>query len=1142
MVRHPHGHWGSQQRRHLHAVWPGDGDHHGDIHARFDQIWHGSGHRDRGSYNAGGDAGLQPGTRNVLFCANDYDQRYHGWRDDLLHHQRNRADNEFHDVCWRDQRLLYRDIEAIATATGFTNSAIATAAYTITIPAPTITNIQPNPATVGTSVTITGTNFGATQGGSTVTFNGTTASPATWSATSITVPVPVGATTGNVVVTVGSQPSNGYLFTVTPPAPAITSILPNPATVGTSVTITGTNFGATQGGSTVTFNGTTASPATWSATSITVPVPVGATTGNVVVTVGGQPSNGYLFTVTPPAPTITNILPNPATVGTSVTITGTNFGATQGGSTLTFNGTTASPETWSATSITVPVPVGATTGNVVVTVGGQPSNGYLFTVTPPAPTITNILPNPATVGTSVTITGTNFGATQGGSTLTFNGTTASPETWSATSITANVPVGATTGNVVVTVSSQPSNGYLFTVTIPAPNITNIQPNPATVGTSVTITGTNFGATQGGSTLTFNGTTASPATWSATSITVPVPVGATTGNVVVTVGGQPSNGYLFTVTPPAPTITNILPNPATVGTSVTITGTNFGATQGGSALTFNGTTASPATWSATSITVPVPVGATTGNVVVTVGSQPSNGYPFTVSTGATPADSITWHYDNSRSGLNPNETTLTTANVNSTTFGKVGEYTVDGRIDGQVLYLGQLSIGGQMKNVIYFATENDTVYALDADSISGSSATVLWSRSLVPSGEAPAIEFVSGSPEGDCGNVFPTVGVLGTPVIDRGRNAIYAVAKTMDTASNDQQFFRIHALDLTTGAELFSGPTTITGSYPGTAGNVSGGVVTFSPRDQNNRPGLLETGGNIYVAFGGSFGDCGNYSGFLMSYSADTLAQTGVIDLNPNSIDGGMWDGQAGPSADTAGSVYVVTGNTGDYPTLGANDYPNSVVRLTNSGTLTVADYWTPFDTVALNGADEDLGSAGLLLLPDLVDNASVVHHYAVAAGKDGNMYVVNRDNLGQFNSATNNIVQSFQIAHNQNFSTPAYFNNNVYVSPQGNPIEAFAISNALLATTPTMQTSQVVGAAGFSLSSNGAGNGILWAIFPTSGHGVLYAFDASNLSSELYASNQASGNRDQTAPILGTFHTPTVANGRVYLGTGSTMAVFGLLP
>jgi hypothetical protein len=676
----------------------------------------------------------------------------------------------------------------------------------------------------------------------------------------------------------------------------------------------------------------------------------------------------------------------------------------------------------------------------------------------------------------------------------------------------------------------------------SPVIANILPNPAAVGTSVTITGINFGATQGGSTVTFNGTTASPASWSATSITAPVPVGATTGNVVVTVGGQASNGHLFTVTPPAPDITNILPNPAAVGTSVTITGTNFGATQGGSTVTFNGTTASPASWSATSITAPVPVGATTGNVVVTVGGQASAGYSFTVSAGTLPGDSVTWRYDNSRDGLNSNETTLTTANVKSTTFGKVGEFTVDGRIDGEVLYLGQISISGQMKNVIYFATENDTVYAVDADSISGTTATVLWSKSLVPSGEALALNEQSPFP---CGNIT-TRGVEGTPVIDRGRNAIYAVAMTMNSTTNTSQFFRIHALDLTNGNELFRGPTTVAATYPGTKGNVFGGVVTFSAREQSNRTGLLETGGNIYVAFGGQYGDCGLYSGWVISYNADTLAQSGVIDLNPNSIQGGMWEGQAGPSADAAGSVYVVTANTGDTTTIGANDYPDSVVRLTNSGTLTVADYWTPFNAVTLDLEDLDLGSAGLLLLPDLVDNASVVHHYAVTAGKDGNMYVVNRDNLGQFNSSTNNIVQTIKIngsgAVNENFSTPAYFNNNVYVCPSGQTLKAFAISNALLATSATMSTTPAIGTSGFTISSNGNSHGIVWAIQPTNGHGVLNAFDASNLSTMLYASNQATGNRDQTAQILGNFHTPTVANGKVYFGTGTTVAVFGLLP
>src|SRR6266571_3925007 len=276
-------------------------------------------------------------------------------------------------------------------------------------PAPSITSLNPTSGVAGTSVTITGTYFGATQGASTVKFNGTAAAPTSWSATSIVVPVPAGATTGNVVVTVGGVASNGVNFAMTAPAPSITSLNPTSGLVGTSVTIAGANFGATQGTSTVKFNGTTGTPTSWSATSIVVPVPTGATTGHVVVTVGGVASNGVSFTVTAPAPSITSLNPTSGVVGTSVTITGANFGATQGTSTVTFNGTTATPTSWSATSIVVRVPVGATTGNVVVMVGGVASNGVGFTVVADttAPVVNITAPaNGATVSATITLTAT----------------------------------------------------------------------------------------------------------------------------------------------------------------------------------------------------------------------------------------------------------------------------------------------------------------------------------------------------------------------------------------------------------------------------------------------------------------------------------------------------------------------------------------------------------------------------------------------------------------------------------------------------------------------------------------------------------------------------------------------------------------
>ena len=487
---------------------------------------------------------------------------------------------------------------------------------------PSIGSLNPTSGAASTPVTITGTNFGSTPG--TVTFNGTAGTPTSWSATSIVVPVPTGATSGSVVVTVGGVASNGIAFTVLP-TPSIASLNPTSGPVGASVTITGTNFGATQGTNTVNFNGTTGTPTAWSATSITVPVPSGAITGNVVVTVGGVASNGAPFTVLA-TPDIAGLSPTSGAVGATVTITGTNFGATKGTSTVTFNGTTGIPTNWSATTITIQVPSGATTGNVVVTVGGVISNGVPFTVLT-TPNITNLNPQSAGEASPVTITGTNFGATQGTSTVTFNGTAGVPTNWSTSSITVPVPAGATTGNVVVTVNGVPSNAVSFTV-LPTPSIANLNPMSGPVGASVTITGTNYGATQGTSTVTFNGTTGVPTNWTSTNITVPVPNGATTGNVVVTVSGVASNGVAFTVLP-TPSLTNLNPTTGTIGTTVTITGTNFGATQGTSTVMFNGTATTPTSWSAASISAPVPTGATTGNVVVTVNGVASNGVSFTV---------------------------------------------------------------------------------------------------------------------------------------------------------------------------------------------------------------------------------------------------------------------------------------------------------------------------------------------------------------------------------------------------------------------------------------------------------------------------------------------------------------------------------
>jgi IPT/TIG domain len=341
-----------------------------------------------------------------------------------------------------------------STLTGGTNSG------------PSIGSISPASGPVGTSVTITGTNFGGTQGSSTVTFNGTTASPTSWNDTQIVAPVPSGATTGSIVITTAGGQATSSTFTVTVPAPTISSISPASGLIGTSVTITGTNFGGTQGSSTVTFNGTTASPASWSSTQIVTPVPSGATTGSIVVTTaGGQATSGTSFTVnTPSGLTVTNLSPSSGPVGTSVTITGTGFGASQGTSTVTFNGVAATPTSWADNSIVVPVPNGVPAGNatVAVNVGSQTSNST-FSVTP---VIIRLALTTGPVQMGFVITGSNFGATQASSVVKIGATQMNVVSWSDTSIAVQVPTSATSGNVVVTVNGAASNGVNFSVVEP----------------------------------------------------------------------------------------------------------------------------------------------------------------------------------------------------------------------------------------------------------------------------------------------------------------------------------------------------------------------------------------------------------------------------------------------------------------------------------------------------------------------------------------------------------------------------------------------------------------------------------------------------------------------------------------------------
>jgi|HubBroStandDraft_2_1064218.scaffolds.fasta_scaffold10884_4 hypothetical protein len=517
------------------------------------------------------------------------------------------------------------------------------------------------------------------------------------------------------------------------------------------------------------------------------------------------------------------------------------------------------------------------------------------------------------------------------------------------------------------------------------------------------------------------------------------------------------------------------------------------------------------------------------------SQPPPTPPPTTTTGT---NVTTYHNDNARTGQNLSETILTPSNVNSSSFGKLFVITVDGKVDAQPLYLTQVSIPNQgMHNVLYLATEHGSVYGLDADS-----GKALWQVSMLAGGETT-------SDDHGCGQITPEIGVTSTPVIDPKagpHGTIYVVAMSKDGSGSYHQ--RLHALDVTTGAEEFSGPQNIQASFPGNGDNSSGGKVVFAPGQYAERAGLLLQNGVVYTAWT-SHCDFRPYTGWIMGFDQSTLAQVNVLNVTPNGNEGSVWMSGAGLAADTSGNIFLLDANGTFDTTLDANgfpsqgDYGNAFLKISSANRqLAVTDYFEMSNQGAENGSDEDLGSGGALVLPDLQDSSNQTRHLAVGAGKDANIYIVDRDAMGKFNPNTNNIYQEISGALSGSvFSMPAYFNNTVYYGAVGDNIKAFAITKAQLASTPASQTANAFAYPGAtpSISASGTSNAILWAA-ENSGNAVLHAYDATNLTHELYNSNQASGGRDQFG-AGNKFITPMITNGKVYVGTTNGVGVFGLL-
>lgn len=476
--------------------------------------------------------------------------------------------------------------------------------------------------------------------------------------------------------------------------------------------------------------------------------------------------------------------------------------------------------------------------------------------------------------------------------------------------------------------------------------------------------------------------------------------------------------------------------------------------------------------------------------------------------------LTWQNDNARDGQNTNESLLTPASVNQTKFGVVFTRNVDGNLYAQPLYVPNVSVAGfGLRNVVYVATENDSVYAFDADGIS---SNPLWKTSFInPAGGITAIP----SAESNCTNITPWYGITGTPVIDPTTGTLYVVAATKEHGTD---FMKLHALDITSGKEKFGGPVTIS----------SKGSVPLVVAQQLQRPALLLANGTVYIGFG-SHCDNEPYRGWLFAYNAATLAQTTGFLVTPNGKDGSIWSAGAGPAADASGNIFVATANGTFDANRGGKDYGESILKL--SPTLSVLDYFTPFNQAYLTSSDTEIGSSGLILLPD---ETGAHPHVAVTAGKEAKIYVVDRDKLGHFHAGSDNqIVQSIPSAFLDEATTsPAYWNGSVYFGIAADVLKQYTVNAGLLSTTPAKKAADTIQYPGAtpSISSSGTTNGIVWLVNGKQTGIVLLAYEASDVSHKLYDSGNA-------VKALGTkFCPPTVANGRVYVPTQSQLVVFGL--
>jgi hypothetical protein len=514
--------------------------------------------------------------------------------------------------------------------------------------------------------------------------------------------------------------------------------------------------------------------------------------------------------------------------------------------------------------------------------------------------------------------------------------------------------------------------------------------------------------------------------------------------------------------------------------------------------------------------------------------------------------FTYHNNLARDGTNTREYALTPSNVNITTFGKLFSCPVDGNVYAQQLWVPNVSVNGTRHNVVFVVTQHDSAYAFDADT---RPCVVLWHADLLDSAHGASLGettvVTAGAWRGGQ-DITPEVGVTGTPVIDPPSNTIYVVSKSTGPAGTFHQ--RLHALDLASGNEKFGGPVNISATVVGAGYDSSSGTVTFNPYTQIQRAGLALVNGVVHVAWAGHE-DFDPFHGWIIGYDASSLAQVSVYNTTAEGGRAGVWSAIA---ADSTHTLYLSTGNGALNPGSNARPSTNlseSVLRIRTATGLGLSDWFTPFNQSALDVLDKDVGSGGVVLLPD---QSSGPPHLLVAGGKEGKLYVVNRDSMGHFcgsctaTTGDTNVLQSF-AATNGVFGTAAFWQNGLYLGGVSDSLKLFLLnpSTGKLNTSAASQSTTIFAIPGStpSISSEGVSNGIVWAVdssqfgvpWNAGGPAVLHAYDATNLAIELWNSSQAANNRDQAGQAV-KFIVPTVANGKVYIGTRSTIEVYGLLP